>query len=99
MPSQYVCAERERLMTGASCRAGVAIMTSILVLGGTAWLGGEIARAATAAGHEVTCLARGVAGSPPPGVRWVRADRDRPGAYDELAGQDWDDVVDVSWQP
>jgi nucleoside-diphosphate-sugar epimerase len=69
------------------------------VLGGTAWLGGEIARAATAAGHEVTCLARGVAGSPPPGVRWVRADRDRPGAYDELTGQDWDDVVDVSWQP
>jgi 2'-hydroxyisoflavone reductase len=74
-------------------------VTALLVLGGTAWLGGEIARAATAAGHDVTCLARGVAGNPPAGVRWLRADRDQPGAYDELAGQYWDDVVDVSWQP
>jgi 2'-hydroxyisoflavone reductase len=74
-------------------------MTTLLVLGGTAWLGGEIARAAVARGHEVTCLARGTSGSPPPGVRWVQADRDQLGAYDEVAAQHWDDVVDVSWQP
>jgi nucleoside-diphosphate-sugar epimerase len=44
-------------------------------------------------------LARGVSGSAPDDVRWVRADRAAPRAYDAVAGQDWDDVVDVSWQP
>ena len=52
-----------------------------------------------ARGHEVTCLARGVSGTAPAGVRWVRADRDDPRAYDEVRNTDWDDVVDVSWQP
>jgi nucleoside-diphosphate-sugar epimerase len=71
----------------------------ILVLGGTAWLGGEIAGYGLARGHEVTCLARGTAGDVPPGVRLVRADRSRPGAYDVVAGEYWDVVVDVSRQP
>lgn len=73
-------------------------MARILVLGGTAWLGSEIARVASALGHEVTCLARGEAGDVPPGVTLVRADREQPGAYDVLGG-DWDDVIEVSWQP
>jgi nucleoside-diphosphate-sugar epimerase len=71
----------------------------ILILGGTAWLGGQVARTALDHGHDVTCLARGEAGSVPPGAALVRADRSHPRAYDEVAGQDWDAVVDVTWQP
>jgi 2'-hydroxyisoflavone reductase len=71
----------------------------VLVLGGTSWLGGAIARTALLGGHRVTCLARGEAGDVPAGTTWVRADRSAPGAYDEVVGQDWDAVVDVSWQP
>jgi 2'-hydroxyisoflavone reductase len=71
----------------------------ILVLGGTAWLGGTIATTALERGHEVTCLARGEAGPVPDGARLVRADRGDPAAYDEVLDTEWDEVVDVSWQP
>jgi len=71
----------------------------ILVLGGTAWLGGEIVREALRRGHEVTALARGDAGVVPHGAAFVRADRDELGAYDEVAGVAWDAVVDVARQP
>jgi nucleoside-diphosphate-sugar epimerase len=74
-------------------------MASFLVLGGTAWLGREVAREAAARGHEVACLARGTSGAAPPGVRFVRADRDDPAAYDALTQQRWDAVVDVTRQP
>lgn len=49
--------------------------------------------------HEVTCLARGKSGEVPPGVRWVRADRDRRDAYQDVATSRWDAVVDVTRQP
>lgn len=68
----------------------------ILVLGGTGWLGREVATAAR--GAEVVCLARGSA-PVPDGVRLVRADRTRPGAYEAVAGQDWDEVVELAHDP
>jgi 2'-hydroxyisoflavone reductase len=70
----------------------------LLVLGGTGWLGGHVARTALASGHQVTCLARGSSGAPE-GAVLIRADRTRPGAYDEVVGKQWDLVVDVARQP
>ena len=69
----------------------------LLILGGTAWLGGTTARAALDAGHDVTCLARGTA--VPAGAELVRSDRDRPDAYDAVAQQPWDGVIDVASRP
>jgi len=72
---------------------------NLLVLGGTAWLGREIAVEAAARGHAVTCLARGKAGQFIDGVRSVIADRDDSDAYAEVSAQRWDAVVDVGRQP
>jgi nucleoside-diphosphate-sugar epimerase len=71
----------------------------ILVLGGTAWLGGEVARYALREGHAVTCLARGSSGDVPSGVRLVRSDRTTPGAYAQVGREQPDVVIDVSRQP
>lgn len=69
----------------------------LLVLGGTAWLGGEIVRAAQRTGHEVVCLARG--GRPAPdGATLVVADRDDPKAYSALDGS-FDAAIDVTMVP
>src|SRR5215467_865018 len=50
----------------------------LLILGGTAFLGRAVARAALDSGHHVTCAARGVTGQPPEGAYPVRIDRSAP---------------------
>lgn len=71
----------------------------LLVLGGTAWVGREVATRARDAGHEVVCAARGVSGGVPDGVRLAVVDRDDPHGLDALARERWDAVVDVTRQP
>lgn len=73
-------------------------MTRVLILGGTGWLSAHIAQRWVAQGAHVTCLARG-GRSAPVGADLVVADRAKPDAYEEVAGRDWDEVVEVSSDP
>lgn len=70
----------------------------ILILGGTAWLGKHIAAAAVAAGHDVTCTARGSAPTAPGGT-FVQVDREQDDAFAAVTSQTWDAVVDVALDP
>jgi 2'-hydroxyisoflavone reductase len=70
----------------------------ILVLGGTVFLGRAVARQALAAGHTVTCAARGESGRPVDGAEFVRVDRDDPDGLANVEGS-FDAVVDVARHP
>ncbi|WP_415855010.1 NAD-dependent epimerase/dehydratase family protein [Sinomonas sp. G460-2] len=69
----------------------------LLVLGGTGWLGREIAARAVGDGHHVTCVARG--SGVPGGTASFRADRDDDAALLPLAAERWDAVIDVAREP
>lgn len=71
----------------------------ILILGGSQFLGRAIASHACAAGHEVTCAARGLAGPIAAGARFVRIDRDMAAGLAPLASETFDAVVDVARHP
>src|SRR5204863_6008640 len=71
----------------------------VLILGGTAFLGRAVARAAAAAGHDVTCAARGEAGPLADGVRFIKVDRADPAGLAPLDGERFDAVVDVARDP
>jgi nucleoside-diphosphate-sugar epimerase len=71
----------------------------LLILGGSQFLGRAIAAHACAAGHNVTCAARGLAGPIASGASFVAVDRDVPNGLEPLARQEFDAVVDVSRHP
>lgn len=71
----------------------------ILVLGGTSYLSRTTTLAAVRRGHDVTCAARGVSGSPALGAAFVPTDRDDEYGLAAVAAHRWDAVVDVARDP
>lgn len=70
---------------------------TILILGGTNFVGPQLIRAAQESGHTVTIFNRGVtAPEPPAGVELLRGDRNAAGGLAVLQGtRRWDAVIDT----
>jgi len=67
----------------------------LLVLGGTSFVGHAVVAEGLARGWDVTTANRGVSGPAQDGVRAVVLDRTQPGAFDALASESFDLVVDT----
>ena len=66
----------------------------LLIIGGTRFVGRHLVEIAVERGHEVTIVSRGnTAPGPSTNAEWIVADR--RGGLTELAGRDWDAVVDT----
>jgi 2'-hydroxyisoflavone reductase len=69
---------------------------SVLIVGGSVFLGRAVAAEALRRGHVVTTLNRGISDADLPGVQVIRADRE---SHDQLAeairGKSWTTVVDT----
>ncbi len=71
-------------------------MTSLLILGGTSFVGRHIVESALDGGHEVTVFNRGQTNSELfPGVERLTGDRST-GDYASLSGRGWDACIDVN---
>jgi 2'-hydroxyisoflavone reductase len=80
-------------------RAGLSSAKTILILGGTGFLGPHLVRAALERGHKITLFNRNRSGSDRfPSVEKIRGDR-QPGNKGDLSGLEdgrrWDAVIDV----
>lgn len=77
--------------------SGTIAAMRILILGGTWFLGRELAQSALARGWEVTSFTRGRSGPPPEGVEHVTGDRRSTDDLRRLAESGpWDATVDTS---
>ena len=80
-------------MSASEAPAGRSL--SLLVLGGTRFIGPEIVKDALARGHTVTLFNRGATDPNAfPDVEQLRGDRD--GGLQALRGRKWDAVIDTS---
>jgi 2'-hydroxyisoflavone reductase len=68
----------------------------VLVLGGSVFVGRNAVAEALAAGHRVTVFNRGRSGRPPQGASVIRGDRTDPTDLAQLAGRQFDLVLDTS---
>ena len=68
----------------------------LLVLGGTRFLGRAIVDDAISRGYDVTTFSRGQSGHPRPGAEVMHGDRTSAEDLRQLAGRDWDAVIDTS---
>jgi len=71
------------------------MLRSLLILGGTGFVGPAVAAQALARGWEVTTFSRGRQPARGEEVERLHGDRTQPGAIDPLAERDWDLVLDT----
>jgi 2'-hydroxyisoflavone reductase len=83
------------VLAATGVRARAAAPKTLLILGGTGFIGPHLVRRAVEHGHRVTIFTRGRRDAPlPTGVERLIGDRD--GKIEALANRRWDAVIDDS---